>query len=54
MKIAPEWYKDLPSHNSWTNCLIQFITNPRLGPFARVKRGGVPAVEAAANYDKDD
>jgi len=37
-RIAPEWYENLPSHNSWTNALVQFIVNPRMGPFTRVKR----------------
>ncbi len=37
-KMAPEFYDHLPSHNSWTWCLYDFITNPEMGPFARIKR----------------
>ncbi|XP_063717145.1 sphingolipid delta(4)-desaturase DES1-like [Symsagittifera roscoffensis] len=36
-KIAPEFYKDLPHHTSWVGCLIKFIFDPEVGPFARVK-----------------
>eukprot|EP00042_Codosiga_hollandica_P016287 m.40972 g.40972 ORF g.40972 m.40972 type:complete len:348 (-) comp46092_c0_seq2:167-1210(-) len=37
-KIAPEWYDDLPAHPSWTGCMIEFIMNPNMGPFTRLKR----------------
>jgi sphingolipid delta-4 desaturase len=37
-RIAPEYYESLPCHHSWTMALVHFITNPRMGPFTRVKR----------------
>lgn len=37
-KIAPEYYDDLPQHNSWTKVLYDFITDPAIGPYARIKR----------------
>ena len=37
-EIAPEYYKDLPSHNSWTRVLFDFIMDPAIGPYARIKR----------------
>ncbi len=37
-KIAPEFYNDLQSHNSWSWVIYQFIVNPAIGPFARIKR----------------
>lgn len=37
-KIAPEYYDTLPSHTSWTKVLYDFITDPSIGPYARIKR----------------
>jgi len=37
-KIAPEYYDNLPYHDSWTKVIYEFITDPRIGPFSRVKR----------------
>ena len=37
-EIAPEYYNYLPSHNSWTKVLIEFIRDPAIGPYARMKR----------------
>jgi len=37
-KIAPEYYDELRSHTSWTWVIYQFIVNPVMGPFARIKR----------------
>jgi sphingolipid delta-4 desaturase len=36
--IAPEYYENLPHHNSWVKVLYDFITDPAIGPYARVKR----------------
>jgi len=36
--IAPEYYDNLPHHNSWTKVIYDFITDPSIGPYARVKR----------------
>ncbi|CCG84573.1 protein of unknown function [Taphrina deformans PYCC 5710] len=36
--IAAEFYDDLPSHDSWSFVIYQFITDPRVGMFSRVKR----------------
>ena len=37
-KIAPEFYEDLPQHNSWVRVLYDFVMDPEIGPYARVKR----------------
>ncbi len=34
-KIAPEFYDSLPSHQSWTKVLYDFIFDPKIGPYAR-------------------
>ncbi|XP_032791452.2 sphingolipid delta(4)-desaturase DES1 [Daphnia magna] len=36
--IAPEYYENLPHHNSWVKVLYDFIMDPAIGPYARVKR----------------
>jgi sphingolipid delta-4 desaturase len=40
--IAKEYYEDLPQHNSWTRVIWDFITDPSIGPYARVKRQHKP------------
>ena len=37
-EIAPEYYNSLPSHDSWTRVLLEFIRDPAIGPYARIKR----------------
>jgi sphingolipid delta-4 desaturase len=37
-KIAPEYYSDMCTHTSWVWVLWQFVTNPAMGPYARIKR----------------
>ena len=37
-KIAPEFYDNLPHHYSWSKVIYDFITDPKIGPYARVKR----------------
>lgn len=37
-EIASEYYKDLPQHHSWTKVIYDFITDPAIGPYARMKR----------------
>jgi len=37
-QIAPEFYRDLPSYTSYLYVMWRYITDPRVGPFARVKR----------------
>ena len=37
-EIAPEYYNNLPSHDSWTRVLLEFIRDPAIGPYARIKR----------------
>jgi len=36
--IAPEYYNNLHSYNSWPQVLYDFITRPDMSPFSRVKR----------------
>jgi sphingolipid delta-4 desaturase len=37
-KIAPEYYNNLPSHNSWVKVIWDFIFDPEIGPYSRVRR----------------
>lgn len=37
-RMAPEFYDNLPYHSSWTYVLYKYISDPSVGPFARVKR----------------
>lgn len=37
-EIAPEFYKDLPSYNSYLAVIWKYISDPSVGPFSRVKR----------------
>ncbi|KAK9507553.1 hypothetical protein O3M35_007382 [Rhynocoris fuscipes] len=37
-KIASEYYDNLPQHNSWVSVLYDFVTDPDIGPYARIKR----------------
>ncbi|XP_037731599.1 sphingolipid delta(4)-desaturase DES1 isoform X1 [Drosophila subpulchrella] len=37
-RIAREFYDTMPQHTSWTRVLYDFIMDPAVGPYARVKR----------------
>ena len=37
-RIASEYYDTLPHHNSWSKVIYDFITDPAIGPYARVRR----------------
>jgi len=37
-KMCPEYYDNLPSYNSWTKVLWDYITDPEVGPYSRMKR----------------
>ncbi|CAG0896479.1 unnamed protein product [Cyprideis torosa] len=37
-KMAPEYYDNLPQHNSWVGVIYDFITDPNIGLYARMKR----------------
>jgi sphingolipid 4-desaturase/C4-monooxygenase len=36
--IAGEFYDPLPCHMSWSKVLWQYATDPRMGPFSRIRR----------------
>lgn len=36
--LAPEYYDNLPRHESWVRVIYDFITDPAIGPYARIKR----------------
>ena len=48
-KIAPEYYDTLPHHTSWTKVLYDFIMDPAIGPYARVKRESVLSKQKPVN-----
>ncbi|XP_057341694.1 sphingolipid delta(4)-desaturase DES1 [Microplitis mediator] len=37
-RIAAEFYDELPHHNSWSAVIYDFIMDPDIGPYARIKR----------------
>lgn len=37
-KIAPEFYDTIPQHHSWVSVLYDFVMDPDIGPYARIKR----------------
>ncbi|XP_045121243.1 sphingolipid delta(4)-desaturase DES1-like [Portunus trituberculatus] len=37
-EMAPEYYDHLPRHESWVKVIYDFITDPAIGPYARIKR----------------
>jgi len=37
-KIAPEFYNDLPFYTSYVSVMWRYITDPKVGPAARIKR----------------
>jgi len=37
-EIAREFYDELPHHDSWVQVLYDFIFDPEIGPYARIKR----------------
>jgi sphingolipid 4-desaturase/C4-monooxygenase len=37
-KMAPEFYENLPQYTSWTKVLYNYLTDPTMGPFCRVRR----------------
>nr|KAG5688369.1 hypothetical protein BaRGS_032937 [Batillaria attramentaria] len=37
-KIAPEYYENLPYHTSWVKVLWDFVFDPKIGPYARIRR----------------
>eukprot|EP00118_Oscarella_pearsei_P026333 m.309783 g.309783 ORF g.309783 m.309783 type:complete len:327 (+) comp47775_c0_seq1:30-1010(+) len=37
-ELVPEYYDPLPQHYSWTKVLWDFIFDPAIGPYARIKR----------------
>jgi len=36
--MAPEFYDEIPHYHSWTKVLVDFIMDPHLTPFSRMKR----------------
>ncbi|TMS35209.1 hypothetical protein L596_002658 [Steinernema carpocapsae] len=53
-KIAPEFYDSLLVHNSWTYVLYQFVMNPAIGPYARIKRKARVAQQFEGNNVLDE
>jgi len=47
-KIASEFYKDLPTHDSWVGTLYNFVMRDDVSPYSRIKR------EQKANQGRPD
>ncbi|CAI9730742.1 sphingolipid delta(4)-desaturase DES1-like [Octopus vulgaris] len=41
-KMAPEFYDNLPCHTSWVKVIYDFIFDPDIGPYSRIKRSTKP------------
>ncbi len=50
--LAPEFYNHLYYHMSWTKLLIKFISDPKMGLFCRVTRGGDAVSQTKSNARK--
>lgn len=37
-KMAPEFYDNMPHHSSWMKVIVEYIMDPTVGPFSRIKR----------------
>ena len=53
-RIASEYYDSLPHHTSWSKVIYDFITDPAIGPYARVRRETVSGKNSASNTDKKE
>jgi sphingolipid delta-4 desaturase len=51
-EIAHEFYEPLPTHTSWSYVIYQFITDPNISLWSRVKREQKRKVEAAWTPDE--
>uniref|UniRef100_A0A7S1CBP5 sphingolipid 4-desaturase n=1 Tax=Bicosoecida sp. CB-2014 TaxID=1486930 RepID=A0A7S1CBP5_9STRA len=39
--LAPEFYDHMPHHSSWSKVIFEYIMDPTVGPFSRIKRDGM-------------
>ncbi|XP_074599557.1 delta4-sphingolipid-FADS-like protein ifc [Brevipalpus obovatus] len=53
-QIAPEFYNNLCYHTSWAKVIWQYIIDPSVGPFARVKREHKFIPKQVENNDDSD
>ncbi|KAF1316150.1 Fatty acid desaturase family, zn-binding site, partial [Globisporangium splendens] len=51
-EIAPEFYDNLPQHESWVKVMFDYVTDKNIGAFSRVKRHNL--TEDAKNKMKAD
>lgn len=52
-EIAPEYYCNLAHHTSWSKVIYQYIVDPTVGPYARVKRQTRVGKEATIDVNGD-
>merc|ERR1711871_37873 len=52
-RIAPEFYDKLPHHASWTSVIYNYIVDPSMGPYARVKRSTISKEERQELFAKE-
>jgi len=50
-RIASEYYDHLPQHNSWIKVLYDFITDPDIGPYARIRRKHIMTRQREVAHD---
>lgn len=50
--MAPEFYKHLAHHDSYTYVIYRYVTDPAIGPFSRVKRLAEEARSVLAPSDR--
>eukprot|EP00540_Astrosyne_radiata_P024041 CAMPEP_0116868830 /NCGR_PEP_ID=MMETSP0418-20121206/27420_1 /TAXON_ID=1158023 /ORGANISM="Astrosyne radiata, Strain 13vi08-1A" /LENGTH=115 /DNA_ID=CAMNT_0004504855 /DNA_START=196 /DNA_END=543 /DNA_ORIENTATION=- len=46
-KMAPDYFDTIPHYHSWVKVLWDFLLDPKLSPFSRVKRHDLPKEEIA-------
>jgi sphingolipid 4-desaturase/C4-monooxygenase len=52
-KIAPEYYDNLVSHNSWSKLVWHFITDPKLSLWSRTVREDRGGIQVTRNAETD-
>ena len=50
--MVPEYYDNLPCHYSWSRVIYDFITDPDVGPYSRIKRKRIPFPGEEVDNDK--
>ena len=47
-RLAPEFYDNLPYHDSWVKVIFSYILDSNIGPYSRIKRNNLEDAEKSA------